>query len=242
MAGIYQYRPYFNSKRAVGRLREQVQNIRETQWNGRAEATYDKGPETDCGDEDADYFKAANLHIDFHALNDINEDITGWIYIPQTHIDYPVLQGETLEAYLTRSYDGSCDPLGSVFTYPTADFSRENHSILFGHRSFDGQMFGDLEQFAHRDYGAGRKVYLYTKDQCLEYEAFASYLCSPTDETFEQLSDLEDYFTVIEQNTKDNGWIAEVDRSSIDRVLTLVTCPPKASAQYRRVVQCICRR
>lgn len=38
--------------------------------------------------------------INFEALNKINEEIVGWIYIPETKVDYPVLIGDTEQEYL----------------------------------------------------------------------------------------------------------------------------------------------
>ena len=50
----------------------------------------------------------------FAALKQINPDIVGWIYIPDTNIDYPILMGENDNFYLNydyrKYYSGSVHP------------------------------------------------------------------------------------------------------------------------------------
>lgn len=58
--------------------------------------------------------------IDFEALEKINPDIIGWLYIPQIEVDLPILQGQDNKVYLTKSFDGGYSPLGSVFTWAHA--------------------------------------------------------------------------------------------------------------------------
>lgn len=43
--------------------------------------------------------------IDFNQLKSINEDIVGWIYIPNTNIDYALLKGKTNDTYIHTNYE-----------------------------------------------------------------------------------------------------------------------------------------
>ena len=42
--------------------------------------------------------------IDFPALQRINPEIVGWLYVPQIGVDSPILTGQTDTEYLTKDF------------------------------------------------------------------------------------------------------------------------------------------
>ena len=44
--------------------------------------------------------------IDFAALQRINPEIVGWLYVPQIGVDSPILTGQTDTEYLTKDFEG----------------------------------------------------------------------------------------------------------------------------------------
>ena len=60
---------------------------------GKIESTYVKETETKEGQ--------AYLDIDWDSLLKRNSDVKAWIQIPDTKVNYPVLQGETNDTYKT---------------------------------------------------------------------------------------------------------------------------------------------
>lgn len=125
-------------------------------------------------------------NIDFDSLQQINPDITGWIYIPDTGIDYPVLTGKGDESYLFKDYKGNACEVGSVFTFAAADLNMDGHLCLFGHNLIAGQMFGVLKKYEESDYAHRHpKLYIYTPERAKECTLLSVFGCLSTDPVFE---------------------------------------------------------
>lgn len=125
-------------------------------------------------------------NIDFGALQKINPDITGWLYIPDTGIDYPVLTGNHDESYLFRDYQGNYCEIGSVFTFAGADLNTNGHLCMFGHNLIAGHMFGTLKKYGNPDYASHhQKMYLYTPERTKECTLLSVFGCLSTDPVFE---------------------------------------------------------
>ena len=64
-------------------------------------------------EEDANFDTLAS--IDLNALREINPDVVGWIYIPNSYINYPLMQGTDNQFYLEHTWEGNANPYGSIF-------------------------------------------------------------------------------------------------------------------------------
>ena len=87
--------------------------------------------------------------IDWEMLKEENADIYAWIYIPNTNIDYPILQHPTDDNYyLQHNLDGSTGYPGCIFTQSmnALDFTDSN-TVIYGHNMGDGSMFHTLHEF-----------------------------------------------------------------------------------------------
>ena len=109
---------------------------------------------------------ASKATVDFQALRKINSDIIAWIRIPDTKIDYPVVQGKDNAYYLKHMFQKTEHAAGSIFLDMDneADFSNRK-SILYGHNMKDGSMFQGLHRFQEESYlKEHNQVYLYLPD------------------------------------------------------------------------------
>ena len=79
----------------------------------------------------------------------VNDDIVGWINIPDTNIDLPIVQGKDNDFYLHNGVDGQYNyELGCPFLdyRCESDFSGFN-SIVYAHNMEGRQMFADITLF-----------------------------------------------------------------------------------------------
>lgn len=132
--------------------------------------------------------------INFSYLQQVNPDIRGWIYIPDTGIDYPILTGKNDETYLFRDYLGDVSKIGSIFTYSEVNPDSDIRIFLFGHNMISGQMFSPLKKYRKQDYAdLHGTMYLYTLHTVKECRFLSVSVCESTDSVFKnQRNDSED--------------------------------------------------
>lgn len=117
------------------------------------------------------------LDLDWAELSETNEDIYSWIYIPDTKINYPVLQdAENLDYYLDHNLDHSTGLPGCIYTqYLNNKDYTDNNTILYGHNMKNGTMFKGLHQYSDADFFAEhRYIYIYTPEKVLVYEIYGA--------------------------------------------------------------------
>lgn len=91
--------------------------------------------------------------VDFEKLKQQNADAVAWIYLPDTVINYPVLQHGDNEYYLDHQIDGSVNANGSIFMdYRNASDFSDRNTIIYGHHMRTGNMFGKLVNFKSDSY------------------------------------------------------------------------------------------
>lgn len=121
----------------------------------------------------------ADGQIDFAALQEENPEIFAWIYIPETGIDYPVLQSMQGDDYY-ENHDayGQEDENGALYIElanltSMCDFNTVIHGRTGKDESGD---FAELYRFADPDFFDGhRSLSLYLDGNVLTYEIFAAY-------------------------------------------------------------------
>jgi sortase B len=120
--------------------------------------------------------------LDWDALYEENEDIYAWIYIPNTQVDYPILQHPTdADYYINYNIDGTKGYPGCICSqyYNSKDF-RDPNTILYGHNMKNGTMFKTLHNFEDKEFfDENPYIYIYTPDITYVYEIFAA--CSVSD-------------------------------------------------------------
>lgn len=105
--------------------------------------------------------------VDFNALAQINPDIVGWIYVPGTVINYPVVQTSNNTTYLSRLFDSSGNGSGTIFMDmdDTAPGLVDEQTTIYGHHMNDGSMFKAIDNTLNQgDFDKIGKVYYITRD------------------------------------------------------------------------------
>lgn len=172
--------------------------------------------------------------IDFKKLKKDNPEICGWIYIPGTQIDDPVLIGKKNTEYLHKNFRGEKSALGAIFGFSdmAKDFS-DTHICLFGHNMKAGQMFGELKKYREPKFAKEHKdIYIYTPGGVKWYQVFSIYDCDKSDITFDcrlhlespKLAGLTGYMLEENKIMELNSEEEEDALVNPHKILTLASC------------------
>ncbi len=162
-----------------------------------------------------------------------NPDLAGWLTIPGTRIDYPVMYSpDEPERYLHANFEVSYSFAGLPFIDAACD-PESGNCIIYAHNMLDGSMFRTLLKYQQKDFWQRNPVISFsTLYEEQEYEVVAAfydkvYKKSDTNFKFYQFYDTSDQSSFDEAMAYyrehalyDTGVTAQCG----DLFLTLVTC------------------
>ena len=167
--------------------------------------------------------------VDLRSLQSQYPDVRGWLTIPESGIDYPVLQSspEEPEYYLRRDYQGNYDINGSLFLQADCILGESGNLIIYGHNMNSGAMFGNLDQYVSYDYWkAHPKVFFQTQEGMEEYQIAAVLKADVSMFDFQQASfhSPQGAEAYVQQAKALSLFETGGDGIGCEKTLTLVTC------------------
>ena len=168
-----------------------------------------------------------------------NQDFIGWLSVPGTTIDYPVMYTpDEPQRYLRKNFDGDYDIAGMLFIDYRCQLDPADHvstdTIIYGHRMKNDTMFGPLKYYKDSDFCKENNVVRFdTLYRPGTYVIFAAFLGKAYDEG----SDAFQYYNFIEAETQEDldDYLSEIRRIAHyydsenapafgDEIITLSTC------------------
>lgn len=189
--------------------------------------------------DDSDPISRTLAEMDLSALQQVNPDVVGWIYIPNTVVSYPLLIGVDNQEYLRHTWLKEHCTMGSIFLESNSqpDLSDFN-TIIYGHRMRDMSMFAILQYYSDKAYWEGHpRVYVVNDFGVYRYDIYAAYetgLRSPVYELYvtDPVRKEEIIGYGLTNSVIDTGIVPTAD----DQIVTLSTCPSRGTAT-RWIVQ-----
>lgn len=208
-------------------INNKLQSIKNKNLSDELAGLYDPDGTTDISVDGypKDYIRG------FEALYQRNPDIAGWVKIPDTKLDYAVVQAEDNDKYHRADIDGKYNDWGIPYVDFRVDQKKPSYNtVIYGHNMGDGTMFGYLQAYKKLTYYQQHPLIsynsVYRKDM---YKIFAVVVCKADDPDF-------DYHNFIDSDSDaaKNEYIEKIMKRSIikttvdvkasDRLLTLSTC------------------
>lgn len=179
--------------------------------------------------------------INWKKLHKINEDIVGWIYVPDTKIDYPIMAGDAKNYYLKHNYKKEYNILGSIFLPDQMDLN-DAHLLFYGHNMKSGRMFGQLSNYSSKDYWSDHKnVYVYTPTENRNYQVFSAFSTTTKHKLYQQgyVRHTPEYEQLLDSLVSDGTYSKETSFDNGIQTLTLSTCVGRGGFTDRYVVNCV---
>lgn len=159
--------------------------------------------------------------IDWNKLNEINEDIIGWIKIDDTNINYPILKDDDNLKYMNHSFDGSYNKNGAIFTLNNNPF-KDNITTIYGHNMKTNIMFSELSNYMNKEFWHTHSTFsIYTNSKEYIAKVFSCY--STGVDTEENSIRLLDFEEEIEYYKKMSKYSVE-NIGEIKKIIKLSTC------------------
>lgn len=116
--------------------------------------------------------------VDFSALLKQNEDIIGWIQIPDSPIDYPIMYTEKDDKYyLHRNFKKQYDANGLPYIKKGSNLNEhKGNTIVYGHHMRSGMMFAELLKYKEEKYYKKHQtVYVDLMKECRTYKVVGAF-------------------------------------------------------------------
>ena len=162
----------------------------------------------------------------------INQDLVGWLNIPDTIIDYPVVQCADREFYLDHDFYRKENINGQIILDTTCDAWTPSYNLIIsGHHMKNGSMFGNLPLYTSKSYWEKHKIIhfdtLMTRSDYVVFAAFYSADYDEDEKGFRYSADIQyrlDAEMWLEEVWENQLYDTGVDARFGDEFITLTTC------------------
>ncbi len=175
-----------------------------------------------------------NMLPEFYSLYDTNKDIKGWLTIPKTVINYPVVESSNNDFYLHNNFNKTSDIYGALFLDYRNNINEQSQNlIIYGHNMKDGQMLTSIVNYEQTDfYNNSALITFNTIYSHYYWKVFAAFIAnaSPSNgyvfnylvTNFSSNNDFNNFIKEVRARSLINT--PSVDVVSSDTLLTLSTC------------------
>lgn len=184
-------------------------------------------PQSDVTDSPTDDEPEPAHRRDLAPLFAQNSDCIGWLCIPGTDVDYPVMHTpENPQKYLRRNFYGEYGQSGTPFLDDRCSVDSDN-LIIYGHNMRNNTMFGSLPKYMEKAYRQAHPVIEWeTEAGCEEYTVFAVATVKKQDDWygFIHAADHEEFEKQLKTIQSKAIYCSETMPEYGTQLLTLSTC------------------
>lgn len=214
-----------NSKDIMDNITDNI-NVQEVEDNENTEII------NEPTDQTSDYWYYITfplINVDFKELKVKNNDTVGWINVNNTNINYPFVQTDNNNYYLTHSFDKTYNEAGWVFLdYRNETNFSDKNTIIYAHSRLDKTMFGSLSKVLKEEWYTNKDnhiIRISIETENTLWQIFSVYVIETESYyiTTNFVSDNE-YQTFLDTIKSRSKYNFNTELSINDSILTLSTC------------------
>ena len=170
----------------------------------------------------------------YYALYERNNDMSGWLKIDGTCIDYPVMykDDESNAYYLHRNFDGEDNSAGMPFLdYQCDRDGKSQNIIIYAHNMRNGTMFHELLNYKDKDFEAAYPYIsfdtLYERRQYQIFAAFSTAIGSEDEFRYYEFINAEnndEFNAFVDECISHSFYSTDIRPEYGDELITLSTC------------------
>ena len=176
-----------------------------------------------------DYIKMNLISVNFDELLKLNNETKGWIQVNGTNINYPFVQTNNNDYYLTHSYNKSYNQAGWVFMdYRNDTENLDRNTILYAHGMNNQTMFGSLRNILSSSWYNNTDnhiIKLSTPTENTLWQVFSVYHIETTNDYIQtEFATDTEYQTFLDMLKNRSAVEFDTTVNATDKILTLSTC------------------
>ena len=176
-----------------------------------------------------DYIKMNLISVNFGELLKLNDETKGWIKVNGTNINYPFVQTNNNDYYLTHSYNKSYNQAGWVFMdYRNDTENLDRNTILYAHGMNNKTMFGSLRNILSSSWYNNTDnhiIKLSTPTENTLWQVFSVYHIETTNDYIQtEFATDKEYQNFLNMLKGRSAVEFDTTVNATDKILTLSTC------------------
>ena len=175
-----------------------------------------------------DYMNVPFMEVNFTELLKKNPDTVGWIKVDGTKVNYPIVQAEDNDYYLSHAFNKRSNAGGWVFADYRVDFKDfGRNTIIYGHNMNNKTMFGSIPNMLYSGYlnnSSNYYIKISTPTSNSTWKVFSIYTIEPEVYYLKTNFRTEPYDKFLSTIKGRSIYDFGIDVTTDDKILTLSTC------------------
>ncbi|MBQ4572527.1 MAG: class B sortase [Clostridia bacterium] len=172
---------------------------------------------------------------DYSEYVEQNPETVGWISIPGTKINFPVVQSVDNEYYLSHTFDHKSDKRGAIYMdYRNNAIDLDANTIIYGHNDYkDGSVFSEVAHYDDIEYYKEHPIIEFnTLESYYQWKIYAVFITNQ--QAYDDNGYIFNFIWPQMEGPNFKGYVEELNKRTLyytgvdikngDRILTLSSC------------------